>query len=79
MHQQTYVHNPVHNAASSRHVEIREMTEKWYITINLDKTSISMFFLLPRDTVPNLNLGSHLIKEENYATNLGATCDRKLK
>lgn len=55
------------------------MTEKWYITINLDKTSISMFFLLPRDTVPNLNLGSHLIKEENYATNLGVTFDIKLK
>lgn len=38
-----------------------------------------MFFLLPRDTVPNLNLGRHIIKEENYATNLGVTFDRKLK
>ncbi|BFZ07875.1 hypothetical protein BsWGS_10914 [Bradybaena similaris] len=75
----TNKHTPTMQSQMQQAVDmLKTWTEKWHVTINLEKTSTSLFTLSPKDTVPNLYLGNILIKEENYPTYLGVTFDRRL-
>ena len=58
--------------------QLTAWTEDWLVTVNKDKSSTSLFTLSPKKQSRPINIGTHTLKEEDQATYLGVTFDKRL-
>ena len=54
------------------------MTEDWFVTVNKDKSSTSLFTLSLKKQARPIKIGTHTLKEEDQATYLDVTFDKRL-
>ena len=50
----------------------------WCVTVNKDKSSTTLFTLSPKKQASPINIGTHTLKEEDQATYLGVTFNKRL-
>ena len=57
--------------------KLNSWTEKWCVTVNKDKSSTTLFILPPKQKAGTITLGGTPLKEEEEATYLGITFDKR--
>ena len=58
--------------------KLNSWTEKWWVAVNKDKSSTTMFTLSPKQKAPGtITLGETPLKEDEEATYLGVTFDKR--
>ena len=58
--------------------QLTAWTEDWCVTVNKDKSSTTLFTLSPKKQASPINIGTHTLKEEDQATYLGVTFNKRL-
>ena len=58
--------------------QLTAWTEDWCVTVNKDKSSTTLFTLSPKKQASPIKIGTHTLKEEDEATYLGVTFDKRL-
>ena len=64
--------------STSQFDQLTAWTEDWCVTVNKDKSSTTLFTLSPKKQARPIKIGTHTLKEEDQATNLGVTFDKRL-
>ena len=57
--------------------KLNSWTEKWCVAVNKDKSSTTLFTLSPKQKAGTITLGGTLLKEDEGATYLGITFDKR--
>ena len=58
--------------------QLTAWTEDWCITVNKDKSSTTLFTLSPKKQASPIKIGTYTLKEEDKATYLGVTFEKRL-
>ena len=74
-----YTHASTANYRNQQAIDqLTAWTEDWCVTVNTDKSSTSLFTLSPNKQARPIKMGTHTVKEENQATYLGVTFEKRL-
>ena len=57
--------------------KLNSWTEKWCVAVNKDKSSTTLFTLSPKQNPGTITLGGTPLKEDEEATYLGITFDKR--
>ena len=57
--------------------KLNSWTERWCVTVNKEKSSTTLFTLSPKQKAGTINLGGTPLKEDEEATYLGVTFDKR--
>jgi len=71
-----YQHSQLQDLTS--HLPTLAWTEDWCVIVNKDKSSTTLFTLSPKKQARPIKIGTHTLKEEDEATYLGVTFDKRL-
>ena len=58
--------------------QLTAWTEDWCFTVNKDKSSTTLFTLSPKKQASPIKIGTQALKEDDKATYLGVTFDKRL-